>query len=692
MLLSLCLLLSAINHDPIDAPPLSSPATKASVKEPTESSKEEPKKEQSKVNPHAKSREEVIWHHPNITIEALIREYGQDQITYIIPPEIGELTVSIEGHRPIPASLWPEFLETILRCRGIYQHALQPNLKELLFIKDNPLIIEEIFTDAESLDTCPSFKSIALLLPLPLHWNQIEASIGSLGSQQLQIQQLGSGSHAFLMILGQVEWIKNFYRLLHFIQESHIRNQNQNYRFVHLQHIRSQELEEWLTNVLGLTPLSGIANESIKTQGALGYLTFPQFPALLCLTGPPGTIEATGKLIQEVERELAKEKKKAIFSFTPKHTLIDELANSLESIYNQLITKESQRYPEKSPDATGVSQTPAKDTSSGKSIIDKKTGTLMLVVDPSQIPLLEELARKLDIPKQMVQIDVILAERRIKENNDSGLNSLELGRNLTASNRRQLEWKGSNATGGVGDGILKLMLSSRGTKGYNLIYQLLMKEDRLEINSNPSIMTLNQTPASIEILSEQSINMGSATSRNGREEMRTSYMRTQYGIYLTITPTVHGGDSLEKERYLTLQTEIRFEDVDGNNPGDEKPLLIKRKIKNEVRIADGQTVILGGLKKKNKRAITQKVPLIGEVPGIGALFNSKNLTEEESEMIIFLTPHICQGSHSSIEALIDSVYNHPGDFEILVNTIKEVKRKQSRQKPPRFIGLFSTAD
>jgi type II secretory pathway component GspD/PulD (secretin) len=59
-----------------------------------------------------------------------------------------------------------------------------------------------------------------------------------------------------------------------------------------------------------------------------------------------------------------------------------------------------------------------------------------------------------------------------------------------------------------------------------------------------------------------------------------------------------------------------------------------------VGIQDGQTVVIGGLMQDQKTENVQKIPLLGDIPGLGMLFRSSTTTKAKTELLIFMTPHV----------------------------------------------------
>ena len=70
------------------------------------------------------------------------------------------------------------------------------------------------------------------------------------------------------------------------------------------------------------------------------------------------------------------------------------------------------------------------------------------------------------------------------------------------------------------------------------------------------------------------------------------------------------------------------------------PSIDTREITTQVLVNDGQTVVLGGILETERRETEQKVPFLGDIPGLGMFFRSKSRTDNKDELLIFVTPKI----------------------------------------------------
>ena len=152
-------------------------------------------------------------------------------------------------------------------------------------------------------------------------------------------------------------------------------------------------------------------------------------------------------------------------------------------------------------------------------IVDIKTGAIVMVVEGDILPKMKELIAKLDVPKKMVQIEVLLFEKVFKRDNSFGLNLLRIGEHI-AKNRNltgmifntfgQHQNNDGQPPRGVSEFFLSRKRTDSGLPPFDLAYRFLLSQDDVQINDSPSILTINQTPATISIVDEISLNNGYA--------------------------------------------------------------------------------------------------------------------------------------------------------------------------------------
>jgi type IV pilus assembly protein PilQ len=155
-------------------------------------------------------------------------------------------------------------------------------------------------------------------------------------------------------------------------------------------------------------------------------------------------------------------------------------------------------------------------------------------------------------------------------------------------------------------------------------------EGRGEIISAPRVITANGKEASIEqgveIPYQESASSGATTTQFKKAVLS-----------LKVTPQITPDDRVILD--LTVSKDNVGELV-SSATGGSVPSIDTREIITQVLVNDGQTVVLGGILETERRDTVNKVPFLGDVPGLGYLFRSKSKTDNKDELLIFVTPKI----------------------------------------------------
>lgn len=160
-----------------------------------------------------------------------------------------------------------------------------------------------------------------------------------------------------------------------------------------------------------------------------------------------------------------------------------------------------------------------------------------------------------------------------------------------------------------------------------------------------------------------------------------SYTRAQFGITITLTPTIHLSDSEDEGTgFVYLETDVEFDSTKIIIENKDKPPVTRRHITNEVRVADGETVILGGLRQQIDEDTRDKIPFLGDLPGIGKLFGTAKSRDMSTEMFIFITPRIVKDPIEDLRCIRQEEYSlRAGDipeFLECIDQAKECERKR----------------
>ncbi len=272
-------------------------------------------------------------------------------------------------------------------------------------------------------------------------------------------------------------------------------------------------------------------------------------------------------------------------------------------------------------------------TKRGRATYELKTNTLIITDTTVKIQEIRELLVRLDVPARQVMIEarVVIADSNWNRDLGVRLNFLAANKNSTFSgNGQALPPNGSS----ILPNLLVNLIDPANGNLLGLELRALEAEGRGKILSNPRVMTSNQKPAVI-LNGTQIPFITPGTSNNPA----TVTFKDAF-LCLLVDPQILNNDS------LIMTVEVQKDAVDtsstptGVGAGISAPAIATRRIKTQVRVNNGETLVLGGIFDQEERNNTDKVPFFGDLPIFGNLFKSTSKSDRKTELIIFITPRI----------------------------------------------------
>ncbi len=159
--------------------------------------------------------------------------------------------------------------------------------------------------------------------------------------------------------------------------------------------------------------------------------------------------------------------------------------------------------------------------------------------------------------------------------------------------------------------------------------QALVTQSKAKILSAPKVVTINGESAKIQAV--QDIRFKTSTVSNG--VVSSDFKTVSAGIILTVTPTINAEDRIT----LKINPESSFPTQESTDAG---PIIRTRTAQTTVVIRDGDTLVIGGLIDDQDTKGVNKVPLLGDIPILGAFFRSTTTKKIRNELLVFVTPRI----------------------------------------------------
>jgi general secretion pathway protein D len=675
-----------------------------------------------------------IWTMDEITISQLVIEYASQDFLYIVPPEVASMKLSIHSALMIPRESWSALLEAIFKQNGIGLKEINAYTKQLYLLKQDFLAVTAVTTRECELKSLDAKTRVAFIYSPNIE--NLKAAFYFLerfrDPKTTFVYQAGTK----IAIVGFRDDIQRLVQLCNNVWEV---EDEKITKVITSSKIQPEEITKILKTYFGGLAESNRSLVSMKGGNDLAVLPLVQEGGVV-LIGNKKIIERAEAIIRNTESQVDDPFELTVFWYTCSHASPNELSDVLDQVYSSLICSgveggESleQRIGDAPVDVGFPGEVPPPPSGgdsmegyqnpttarnwhyTGRKLEDRgpipqnveqahtkkqatfiphpTTGSVLMVVRKDLLGKIKEVIKKLDIPKRMVEIEVLLCERRLNNTIKSGINLLKIGSNAKNQNLLGVDYEGADTS--AKKGIFEFFYSAAKTANlpaFDVTYNFLLSQDDVRVTASPSVITINHVPATIAITDEISISNGaSPVDTNGTIIFKESFDRATFGITLTLTPTVHEpeADDQTGQLYVTLENEISFETIKGELRSNYKPDVHKRQVKNQVRIADGQTIILGGLKSRSTEDRTEKIPFLGELPGIGKVFGTWALSDISNEMFIFIKPKVIQDPKRDLLRMREEkLQQRPGDTEYLLAKICDARKKRENARFKRSFELI----
>ncbi len=266
--------------------------------------------------------------------------------------------------------------------------------------------------------------------------------------------------------------------------------------------------------------------------------------------------------------------------------------------------------------------------------VDARTNMLIVQDTPSQLKIINDLVKILDRPVRQVQISAQIVAAFDDFSRDLGVKWGVDYNNQRGPNTSSGSGSGYR-TGHQGDLSIGLGASNPTTlfdfmilrKNVNIGLEIsaMQEEGRGETLSSPVVLTTDRQTAYIKQGTEIAY---STTSNDG-----TNTEFKEVVMELNVTPQITPDNKIIMDLLITKDEVLPT--MDGGEPA-----IAKKELKTQALVADGETIVLGGIYEHEVRTINSKVPFFGDLPLLGNLFKQQQNQNKKMELLIFVTPNI----------------------------------------------------
>jgi general secretion pathway protein D len=275
---------------------------------------------------------------------------------------------------------------------------------------------------------------------------------------------------------------------------------------------------------------------------------------------------------------------------------------------------------------------PASTTAQGARIIADELNNAVLVYSlPSEYAKIETTLKRLDLPPTQVLIEASIIEVTLGDDLQYGLQWY-----FTDKARNGLVGTGVLST--VADGVLGPALAGFSYTLKNSLGQVravlnaLAEKSLVKVISSPSLMVLDNHSAGIAVGNQQPIRTGETVTTGGNVTTSIQYKDT--GVNLQVTPSVSA------ENIVTMSINQAVTDVGQIDTATGQRSFLQRQIVSKVAVRSGETLVLGGLIRDNDTSGKSGLPLLSEIPVVGALFGTHTRNASRTELLVVITPRV----------------------------------------------------
>lgn len=290
---------------------------------------------------------------------------------------------------------------------------------------------------------------------------------------------------------------------------------------------------------------------------------------------------------------------------------------------------------------SGASQAPValQLTGNVRIMADELNNAILVYGSPAQYERIEEALRKLDTPPTQVLIEASIIEVTLNDDLAYGVQWLfgeDRGNGSTGTSVLS-----RSAGGALGGALAGFSYTLRNTLGnVRMVLNALAEKSLVRVISSPSLMVLDNHTAQIVVGNQQPIQTAETLSTDGT--LRTSSVQYKdTGVSLAVTPSVGAGDM------VTMAVNQSVTDVGSIDAATGQRAFLQRQIGSKVAVRSGETVVLGGLIRDNVSDGSSGVPLLSEIPILGALFGNKTRNGVRTELLVVITPRVARSDEDA---------------------------------------------
>ena len=280
-----------------------------------------------------------------------------------------------------------------------------------------------------------------------------------------------------------------------------------------------------------------------------------------------------------------------------------------------------------------------------KIIADEPNNSVIIVASAQDYEVILPVIEQLDVMPLQVLIDATVVQVNLTDNLKYGISWYLNNGNNTTLLGTAIPIAGAVATGGLSTfynaGSVKALLQAEASL------------DNINIISSPSLMVLNNQKAKINVGDQVPVATGSTSiplgggvgGNSGAISNSIQYKDT--GVTLEVIPRVNANGLVIMKLKQVVSSVVPVSPTGDASTQQQSPTINKKEISSSVAVADGETIVLGGLISDTITDNKKGVPFFYQLPIIGSLFGATSKNDAKSELVILITPRVVKSKQDS---------------------------------------------
>lgn len=258
---------------------------------------------------------------------------------------------------------------------------------------------------------------------------------------------------------------------------------------------------------------------------------------------------------------------------------------------------------------------------------DARTNALILMADDAEYRNVLDIVRELDAPPPQVLIEATIAEVTLNDRLRYGVQWFFDDGDLTGGFSSGSDDDAAPSFPGLAIRYLNLDVRA--------VLNALSAVTDVQLISTPRILVLSNESAELQVGDQVPIITQTAVGLNNDSRILNSVEYRDTGVVLSVTPRVTESGRM----FIEIAQEVS--EVSGTTSSEiDSPTIQQRRLSTRIQVEDGQLVVLGGLLRSSRSLGDTGVPYLSRIPALGALFRTRDTTERQTELVMFLRPTV----------------------------------------------------